>query len=586
MAKRPNGLRSARILKSTDTLTRPFGANADAPPNEALGLLLDADVVPAPELAPTPADPAFNPNQPADTTPPVVADTGNNLDDILGGPLPRANKSAAQVAADDLDDILSAAFAPEPDDPDEAVNVGDLFLEWDEEDALVEELAGSVDEDDDLIDAAVATPVVPETRTQLTVVPPAPLASTRDDDLSSLFDTDTDTDFDGEPIVLQPQPRHRRQQLQPQQQPSTVPQSDGMDHLDQVLKIGTARQTTFGKWRARLIWLALLGGLIYVGLLPYPFEVGGNFVVQPLDRSESRTRTDGEIITMSAAEGDWVKEGDILAVLSNWDEKRDVALNQADDAKLRADLATLTNGARPEEIKVVEQSLASAELQVSVAQKNLDLQNELLVSGTVSKKVVQDSENVYALAVAARDEAAAKLALVGSGAQKTEVDSLMAAISRNSEELKFSNLMLEYTNVRAPAAGQIVSSLSGVPVGAFLPKGGLFAELENNRVVIAEIEVPETSIDEVVIGADAELRLWSNPEDSLFGTVQSIAPRAEQRDFGWIIRVEVQVQNPAGKLAANMTGFGKISAAERPTWQAFSQAIVGFFKIELWSWVP
>lgn len=584
MAKRPNGLRSARILKSTDTLTKPFGANADAPPNEALGQVLDAYAVPAPELAPTPADQAFSPNQPAETTPPVEADTGNYLDDILGGPLPLAKKSAAQVAADDLDDILSAAFAPEPDDPDDAVNVGDLFLEWDEEDALVEELAESVDEDDDLIDAAVETPVVPETRTQLTVVPPAPLAPTRDDDLSSLFDTDTD--FDGEPIVLQQQPRHRRQQFQPQQQPSTAPQSDGMDHLDKVLKIGAARQTTLGKWRARLIWLALLGGLIYVGLLPYPFEVGGDFVVQPLDRSEARTRTDGEIITMAAAEGDWVKEGDILAVLSNWDEKRDVALNQADDAKLRADLATLTNGARPEEIKVVEQSLASAELQVSVAQKNLDLLNELLVSGTVSKKVVQDSENVHALAVAARDEAAAKLALVGSGAQQTEVDSLMAAISRNSEELKFSNLMLEYTNVRAPAAGQIVSSLSEVPVGAFLPKGGLFAELEDNRVVIAEVEIPETSIDEVVIGANAELRLWSDPEDSLFGTVQSIAPRAEQRDFGWIIRVEVQVQNPDGKLAANMTGFGKISAAERPTWQAFSQALVGFFKIELWSWVP
>ena len=107
-----------------------------------------------------------------------------------------------------------------------------------------------------------------------------------------------------------------------------------------------------------------------------------------------------------------------------------------------------------------------------------------------------------------------------------------------------------------------------------------------HRVVIAEVEIPETSIDEVVIGANAELRLWSNPEDSLFGTVQSVAPRAEKRDFGWIIRVEVRVPNPDGKLAANMTGFGKISAAERPTWQAFSQAIVGFFKIELWSWVP
>ena len=146
--------------------------------------------------------------------------------------------------------------------------------------------------------------------------------------------------------------------------------------------------------------------------------------------------------------------------------------------------------------------------------------------------------------------------------------------------------MLEYTNIRASADGQIVSSLSGVPVGAYLSTGALFAELEDNRTVIAEVELPETTIQEVVMDAPAELRLWSDPDTSIAGTVRSIAPRAEQRDFGLIIRVQVEVPNPDGQLSANMSGFGKIGVDERPVWEVFSRAIYRFFVIELWSWLP
>ena len=86
--------------------------------------------------------------------------------------------------------------------------------------------------------------------------------------------------------------------------------------------------------------------------------------------------------------------------------------------------------------------------------------------------------------------------------------------------------------------------------------------------------------------ATAELRLWSGPEASLYGTVKSIAPRAEPRDFGQVIRVQIEVPNPDGKLAANMTGFGKVSATERPVWQAFTRIIARFFVVEMWSWMP
>jgi multidrug resistance efflux pump len=358
------------------------------------------------------------------------------------------------------------------------------------------------------------------------------------------------------------------------------------DDLDRLLQIGASRPTAARRWRTALVWLAVLGVLAWAAFLPYPFEVGGEFTVQPLERAEARSRTDGEIIEINVREGDRVEAGDVMAVLSNWDELRDVAVNEADRAKLRAELAALTAGASPEQVEVARRAVATAELRVRSAQRALERDQALFDAGTIPEATLEDSRAAHDLAVANRDEAQAALAVVTAPPRQPQVDSLNAALARNEEELAFSRLLLEYTNIRAPVDGQVVSSLDETPLGAFLATGGLFAELEDNRVVIAEVEVPETTISEVGIGAPAELRLWSDPQTPIEGTVRSVAPRAEERDFGWIIRVQVEVPNPDGHLAANMTGFAKISAAERPAWQAFSRAIERFVVIELWSWVP
>jgi multidrug efflux pump subunit AcrA (membrane-fusion protein) len=362
--------------------------------------------------------------------------------------------------------------------------------------------------------------------------------------------------------------------------------SAGMDDLDRLLQVGTGKPTVASKWRARIVWAAILGGLVWLAFLPYAFEVGGDFVIQPIDRAEARTRTDGEVTAINVAQGDWVEKDQILAVISNWDEERDVVLNESDDERLRAELATLTHGARPEQIKVAEEALSTADVQVEITARDLARQERLYALGTIPEKEMLDARDAHEVAVAMRNQAQANLDLVKSGAQQTEIDAQLAAIARNDEELSYARLMLEYTNVRAPVAGQIVSDMTKVPVGAYLATGSLFAQIENNSTVIAEIELPEITIEEVQVGAQAELRLWSEPERSIFGTVRAIAPRAEESEFGPVIKVQVEVPNPDGDLSANMSGFGKITAGERPAWEVFSRAVYRFLTIEVWSWLP
>lgn len=366
--------------------------------------------------------------------------------------------------------------------------------------------------------------------------------------------------------------------------PATRPAKS--DDLDQVLRMGAHKPRTSGPWGRRLIRLLMLLALIGVALLPYPFDVGGEFVIQPLDRAEIRTRTDGEITELRVDEGDWVAAGQIMAVLSNWDEKRDIAVREADLARLQAELQSLIEGPTPAEIAVAEQRLATAQIGLEIASSNFERVERLFEAGTITRIQYDDTRGMFRLAEAGVAEAEANLDLVRAEATPAEIAAARAEIAKHEEDLAFARLKLEQTYVQAVVEGQVVSSMALVPIGTFLPEGGLFAELEDNRTVIAEIEVPETSIDEVGIGAEVELRAWSDTSESFFGTVKRLAPRAEEREFGRIVRVLVEVPNPDGRLAANMTGQGKIEAGIRPVWQVFTRIIVRFFEVELWSWLP
>ncbi len=368
--------------------------------------------------------------------------------------------------------------------------------------------------------------------------------------------------------------------------PGSAPANRQSDDLDRVLRMGTHKPRPKNVWLRRFFWAVVIAALIFVALRPYPFEVGGEFIVQPHDRAEVRTRTDGEVTELLKAEGDWVSQGEVMAVLSNWDEQRDIAVREADLARLQAELQSLIDGPTPAEIRVAEQRVTTAQIQVEIAAAELAQQEKLFETDTISRSALEDDRAALRLAEATEAEAVTDLELVTSEATPSEIAAARAEISKHEEGLAFARLKLEQTFVRATVDGQVVSSMSAVPVGTFLPEGGLFAELEDNRTVIAEIEVPETSIEEVEIGAQVELRLWSDTATSVYGTVKRLAPRAEEREFGRVIRVLVEVPNVEGKLSANMTGHGKIDAGIRPVWEVFTRVIVRFLEVELWSWLP
>ncbi|MCA0045084.1 HlyD family secretion protein [Celeribacter litoreus] len=477
-------------------------------------------------------------------------------------PTDEPKPSSAPAEVEDLDALLSEEIS---DDQPAETSKPDL-------DAALDDLLGPppsasvkappADEFDEILEAALG-PVTPAQRQK-----------SREE---------TAKEDEGVPhdhsLVVDPRPSSL---VERKNAPPPAPPND----LDRVLKMGAHARKPRSRGRMLLIWAIVLVVGYVIAIQPYPFTVGGDFIIQSSARTEVRARTNGEIISLNVTEGDWVDDDGVMAVLSNWDEMRDVAIQEADLARLKADFETLVAGPKPEEIALAEQLVSAAETRLAQAKQDLDRKEQLFASNTISRKTLDDAISAHILAVSERDQAQTQLALLKAPTLDSEINSAKASIARQEQELAFSRLQLEHTNIRATLSGRVVSTMDEIAVGTFMREGDLFAELADDRVVLAEIEVPETDIDEAVIGAQVTLKLWSAPDEEIFGTVKRVAPVAEEREFGRVVRVVLEVPNPDGRLVQNMTGYGKVIVDERPVWEVFTRVIIRFFQVELWSWLP
>jgi len=110
--------------------------------------------------------------------------------------------------------------------------------------------------------------------------------------------------------------------------------------------------------------------------------------------------------------------------------------------------------------------------------------------------------------------------------------------------------------------------------------------VENDETVIVEVEVPESDIADVEVGARVKVKVWAYSGETFVGTVKEISPAVEDDREYRVVIVTTEVPNPDGLLRSGMTGFAKVESGTKPVIVAFSRMFVRFFLIKIWSWLP
>ena len=240
----------------------------------------------------------------------------------------------------------------------------------------------------------------------------------------------------------------------------------------------------------------LLSALFSSCAPPPPFATGyveGDYVlVAPVATAQ--------IDRLNVARGDRVAAGDVLVEMERRDAE--IALSEAAAALAQAEsqLANLREGRRPEEIRVIEATLASARAQAAEASRAAERLKSLAERGAATATQADDAATAATVARAKVAEAEANLAVARLPARPQEIAAAEAAVEGAAAAKALAGWNLDKRRLTAPADGTIFDvirtqgELAGpsAPVVSMLPDGA----------VKLRLYVPETAISAIAPGSE------------------------------------------------------------------------------------
>ncbi|NGY05268.1 HlyD family secretion protein [Solimonas terrae] len=337
-------------------------------------------------------------------------------------------------------------------------------------------------------------------------------------------------------------------------------------------------------WYVR--WAALLVAVAVISVIPYRYDPSGDLLVLPGDRADVRALIAGDVREVLVKEGDLVKAGDVLAKISDDEERAQVAVAQAKLAQAKADLALAKKGSKAEEIQVAESAVDTARQRAEVSAQQAQRLATAYRHNSVTAQEYERARGQAEVDQKTLVETQSKLDLVRSGADAERLDALEAQMHEAAATLAYARQQLTYTEIKAPIAGRVVSGTLLFARGSYLNRGDQLAVIEDAQLRLAEVKLPESSIDQVRDGSHAWGKVWAFPNGTFDGKVRSIAPSAEVGPYGKIVRVQLELQDPDHQLLPGMTGNAKVAGHWYPAIFVFSRALLRFLFVEVWSWIP
>lgn len=291
----------------------------------------------------------------------------------------------------------------------------------------------------------------------------------------------------------------------------------------------------------------------------------------------------GRIVEMTIAEGDRVKQGDVVARLDTRDI--DLALQRAaaDRSQADAQLRLLQAGARPEDIRQAQAQATAAAADVAAAQADLasaetDLQRfeRLLQTNSGSQKQRDDAATRSDVArdrvaaARARETAAREVvARLRAGSRREEIEGARARIAGVDAQIATLQKSKADATVTAPMNGIVTERL--LDPGEIVSPRVPIAVLTDLDHAWAEVFVDEPMIPRIKLGQPATV-FTDAGGPGIPGKVSYVASKAEftprnvqtaEDRSKLVYRVKIAVDNSKGILKQGMPVEAEIPFSDR-----------------------
>jgi HlyD family secretion protein len=231
-----------------------------------------------------------------------------------------------------------------------------------------------------------------------------------------------------------------------------------------------------------------------------------------------------QILEVRVRRGDRVKAGDVVAVTEQSDMEITIRDGEARLAGARSDLENLKRGRRPEEIAVIEATLASAEASARDAARALTRRQDLFNRGFAPQADLDQALTARDVADARVKELGANLAVAKLPAREDEIKAAETRVQQAMANLDQLRWRLGRRTVAALAEGRIfdvirrAGELGGptAPIVSMLPDGA----------IKVKIYVPQRLLSSVQLGGTLNVRC-DGCRAGLTARVSYIAPEPE-----------------------------------------------------------
>lgn len=271
--------------------------------------------------------------------------------------------------------------------------------------------------------------------------------------------------------------------------------------------------------------------LVRVARGPLEIVVAETGRIEPLTKSDIKSKVAGQVLAVRVKEGQAVKKGDVLLELDPTDFRRQLAQAEADRAMVAAEVAQLVAGARREDLAESRAVLAQTRARARRAAEEKARAGKALAAGSLTPREWDIAQAEAAESEASVKAAESKLARLRAGARPEELAQARARLRKADVAYQAARDQLAYAVLRAPIDGTVIHR--GIEVGEMVTPGvsetgdrkPLLTVADLSRLVV-ESEINQIDVGKLDLGLAVTIRVDTLPDVEFRGKVHKIAPAA------------------------------------------------------------
>jgi HlyD family secretion protein len=293
---------------------------------------------------------------------------------------------------------------------------------------------------------------------------------------------------------------------------------------------------------------------------------------------ELASKVIGKVDWIGVEKGETVRAGQELVRLEDQEYKAQLLEAMGQLENLKAHLAELEHGPRPEEIARAKADSDQAQVDLRSANISLGRTRELARTGVLAQQALDDAEAKYGEAAAHAESLSKTFALMQIGTRSEDIDAAKAQVMQYQGAYDYARQEWENTIIRAPIGGTVLER--NVERGEFVTNGfvgdkgakGYVVSLANLNDLQVELDINQSDFAKIGVSDVAWVSTDAYPDRKYEGHIVEIAPVANRAKG--TVQIKVAILHPDDHLRPDMNAsVAFIAPGQRAGQEPTNQAV-------------